>query len=75
MYAKKGYDAMKHRRLMILVCLGLSFCDFCGLETLNQFQELGIAAGFLMGTYLLAKSEAQGYPIVAKVFRASESRR
>ena len=48
-------------RLMILIGLGLSFYDFGGLATLNQFLELGIAAGFLMGTYLLAKSKPQGY--------------
>jgi len=28
---------------------------------LNQFLELGIAAGFLMGTYMMAKNKAQGY--------------
>ncbi len=48
-------------RLMILVGLGASFYDFGGLATLNQFLEVGIAAGFLMGTYLLAKSKPQGY--------------
>lgn len=48
-------------KLMILFGLGLSFYDFGGLATLNQVLELGIAAGFLMGTYLLAKSKPQGY--------------
>lgn len=48
-------------KLMILVGMGLSFYDFGFLATLNQFFELGIAAGFLMGTYLLAKSIPQGY--------------
>ena len=48
-------------KLMIIIGLGLSFYDFGGLATLNQFLELGIAAGFLMGTYLLAKSKPQGY--------------
>jgi hypothetical protein len=48
-------------KLMILIGLGLSFYDFGGLATLNQFLEIGIAAGFLMGTYLLAKSKPQGY--------------
>jgi hypothetical protein len=46
---------------MIIIGLGLSFFDFGGLVTLNQFMELGIAAGFLMGTYLLAKAKPQGY--------------
>ena len=48
-------------KLMILIGLGLSLYEFNGLATLNQFLELGIAAGFLMGTYLLAKSNPQGY--------------
>ncbi len=48
-------------KLMIIVGLGLSLYDFGGLKTLNQFLELGIAAGFLMGTYLLAKLKSQGY--------------
>jgi hypothetical protein len=48
-------------RLMIIIGLGLSFYDFGGLTTFNQILELGIAAGFLMGTYLLAKSKPQGY--------------
>lgn len=48
-------------KLMIIIGLGLSFYDFGGLVTLNQFLELGIASGFLMGTYLLAKSKPQGY--------------
>ena len=41
--------------------LGLSLYEFRGINTLNQFLELGIAAGFLMGTYLLAKDNAHGY--------------
>ena len=36
-------------KLMILIGLGLSLYEFNGLATLNQFLELGIAAGFLMG--------------------------
>jgi hypothetical protein len=48
-------------KLMVIIGIGLSFYDFGGLVTLNQFLELGIAAGFLLGTYLLAKSKPQGY--------------
>jgi hypothetical protein len=48
-------------KLVIIIGLGLSFYDFGGLVTLNQFLELGIATGFLMGTFLLAKSKPQGY--------------
>jgi hypothetical protein len=48
-------------KLMIIVGLGLSLYDFGGLTTLNQVLELGVAAGFLLGTYLLAKSKPHGY--------------
>ncbi len=48
-------------KLMIIIGLALSFYDFGGLATVNQFLELGIAAGFLMGTYLLAKLKPEGY--------------
>jgi len=48
-------------KLTIMIGLGLSFYDFGGLTTLNQFLELGIAAGFLMGTYFLAQNKPQGY--------------
>lgn len=41
--------------------LTLSVCEFGGLTTLTQLLELGIAAGFLIGTYLMAKDNAQGY--------------
>ena len=48
-------------KLMIVVGIGLSFYDFGGLTRFNQVLELGVAAGFLLGTYLLAKSKPQGY--------------
>lgn len=48
-------------KLMIIFGLGLSVHDFGGFVSLNQFLESGIAAGFLMGTYLLAKSKSYGY--------------
>ena len=41
--------------------LGASLYDFGGITTLTQCLELAIAAGFLMGTYLLAKDRAHGY--------------
>ncbi|MCG8684628.1 MAG: hypothetical protein MI892_07120 [Desulfobacterales bacterium] len=57
-----GYGWLDHiAKLMVCVGLGLSFYDFGGLVTLNQLMELGIAVGFLMGTYFLAKEKAQGY--------------
>jgi hypothetical protein len=48
-------------QLMIITGLALSLYDFGGLTTLNQVIELGVAAGFLLGTYLLAKSKPSGY--------------
>lgn len=45
----------------VSIGLTLSVYEFGGVTTLNQFLELGIAAGFLMGTYLMAKENAQGY--------------
>lgn len=41
--------------------LAASFYDFGGINTLNQWYELAIAAGFLVGTYQLAKDRPQGY--------------
>lgn len=48
-------------KLSILVGLALSVYEFGGIRNLSQFLELGIAAGFLMGTYMMAKDKAQGY--------------
>ena len=48
-------------KLSVLIGLTLSFYEFGGIKTLNQFLELGIAAGFLMGTYMMAKDKVQGY--------------
>ncbi len=39
----------------------LSIYEFGGINTINQILELGIASGFLMGTYLLAKDRIAGY--------------
>ena len=48
-------------RLTIGAGLLLSVLEFGGIRTLSQFLELGIAAGFLMGTYMAAKQRIQGY--------------
>jgi len=45
----------------VLVGLVLSMYEFGGIKTFIQFIELGIAAGFLMGTYMMAKDNVQGY--------------
>ena len=48
-------------KFSVLVGLLLSVYEFGGIKNLGQFIELGIAAGFLMGTYMMAKDNAQGY--------------
>ena len=45
----------------VLLGLAISVYEFGGIKTMRQFLELGIAAGFLMGTYLMAKDDAKGY--------------
>lgn len=50
---------------LALACVALgtaySLYDFGGLTTLNQFLEFGLTAGYLIGTYLLAKKHSSGY--------------
>ena len=45
----------------VFIGLILSVYEFGGLTTTNQLLELGIAGGFLFGTYLMAKDNVQGY--------------
>lgn len=45
----------------IVLGFGYSLYDFGGLHTLTQWLEIGTVAGFLFGTYLLAKENASGY--------------
>ena len=50
---------------LALVCIplgfGYSLYDFGGITTINQWLEIGLVLGFLVGTYLLAKERASGY--------------
>lgn len=48
-------------KVAVISGLLLSFYEFGGIKTLKQILELGIAAGFLLGTYLMAKDNIQGY--------------
>jgi len=48
-------------KVSVVVGLALSVHEFGGIKTLGQVLELGIAAGFLMGTYLMAKDKTHGY--------------
>lgn len=50
---------------LALVCIPLGFAyslyDFGGLNTINQWLEIGLVIGFLVGTYLLALEKMSGY--------------
>ncbi len=47
--------------LMTFVGIGVSFYHFGGLTTITQGLELGVAVGFLRGTYLLARKNPNGW--------------
>lgn len=64
--AIKGKDSKpKWLDYICLVAVGLgtafSFYDFGGITTINQILEIIMVAGFLIGTYLLAKENPKGY--------------
>ncbi|MFA5945671.1 MAG: hypothetical protein WC802_02055 [Patescibacteria group bacterium] len=50
---------------LAFICVPLGFVyslyDFHGLNTLKQWLEIGLVAGFLIGTYQLAKEHPGGY--------------
>ncbi|MCP6719959.1 MAG: multidrug transporter [Patescibacteria group bacterium] len=48
--------------VMTFVGIGVSLYVFGGLVTLTQALELGVAIGFLVGTYLLARKNPTGWP-------------
>jgi hypothetical protein len=48
-------------KYFVIIGLSISFYEFGGINTVAQLYELGIAAGFLMGTYLMAKNNIKGY--------------
>lgn len=58
-------DPPKWLDRLALVCVPLGFAvslyDFGGLKTLNQWLEIGLTSGFLVGTYQLARDRASGY--------------
>jgi hypothetical protein len=45
----------------LILGLGYSLYDFGGITTPNQFLELGIVTGYLIGTYMLAREDPKGY--------------
>lgn len=48
-------------QIAVVVGLASSLYDFGGITTLKQWLELGVAVGFLFGTYMLAKKNPRGY--------------
>jgi hypothetical protein len=48
-------------RFSVVFGLAASLYDFGGITTLTQVYELCVAAGFLIGTYLSAKNNVNGY--------------
>ncbi|WP_319584312.1 hypothetical protein [uncultured Pseudodesulfovibrio sp.] len=48
-------------RFAVVFGLAASIYDFGGITTLTQVFELLVAAGFLIGTYLSAKNDVNGY--------------
>lgn len=48
-------------RMAVAAGLLASLLEFGGITTVTQIFELCVAAGFLMGTYLMAKDRVQGY--------------
>ena len=50
---------------LAIICIPLGFTyslyDFGGLNTINQWLEIGLVLGFLVGIYLLAKHYPSGY--------------
>lgn len=51
------------RLAMIFIPIGIAFSlwDFGGFTALTQWLELGLVVGYVIGTYQLAKQNAQGY--------------
>jgi len=45
----------------ILIGIGYSVYDYGGVTSLSQVLEIGVMIGFLLGSYLLAKSNATGW--------------
>lgn len=48
-------------KISVLGGLALSLYEYGGLTDVSQIFELGIAAGFLLGTYMMAQDSQQGY--------------
>lgn len=66
-WALKGleYQAPLWLKQLTMGCIALGFAlslhDFGGLTAFTQLLEIGLVAGYLIGTYLIAKEKATGY--------------
>jgi len=62
-FNRKGAPSWLDRLALVAipVGLGLSVWDFGGITTSTQLLEIAGSAGFLIGTYLLAKDRQSGY--------------
>lgn len=60
---KKGAPKWLDRLALVCIPLGFGYSlyDFGGFSALTQWLETALVAGFLIGTYLLAKERAFGY--------------
>ena len=45
----------------IVLGVGYSLYDYGGVTSVSQVLEMGVTAGFLLGSYLLAKNNAAGW--------------
>lgn len=64
--ALKGHGSEPHwlnhiAKIFVIIGIAISIYDSRGFSSLNQFLELGITAGFLLGTYIAAKQKKSGY--------------
>ncbi len=48
-------------KVCVFAGLGLSLYEYGGITELSQILELGIASGFLLGTYFMARDSQNGY--------------
>lgn len=48
-------------KVAVFIGFSLSIYEYKGIAVFSQVLELGIAAGFLMGTYSLARGDKKGY--------------
>lgn len=60
---KKSFDLVTSIVTYAMLVFGISysFYDYGGILSISQFLEIGTTAGFLVGSYLLAKKNSKGW--------------